>query len=222
MSVPVSEWPVPAGAASVLIYGGSFDPPHRGHLELAPAARDALALSWMVYVPAARSPFKETGPEASGAARVEMLRVGLGEDAQRVGISTFELNAAREGEPSYTVRSVERFARDAPCATLRLLIGADQARSFHRWREAERILALAEPAVMLRGEADDAATLLSDLGEHWPAREVERWRERLVRLPRVDASSTALRDAIARGAWDEAERMTPRSVLDVWRSGRST
>ncbi|MCW5776185.1 MAG: hypothetical protein KIS87_07100 [Phycisphaeraceae bacterium] len=66
----VTPMPVPADAPGVLLFGGTFDPPHRGHTEPAAAARDAMMPpgSWLVFVPAARSPHKSAAPATSRAA----------------------------------------------------------------------------------------------------------------------------------------------------------
>ncbi|RMH28243.1 MAG: nicotinate (nicotinamide) nucleotide adenylyltransferase [Planctomycetota bacterium] len=188
--------PVPGDARLVLVYGGAFDPPHRGHVEPALAARDAVGADWIVYVPASAPPLRDAAPVASGADRMRMLRRAL---AGRDRASVCDAELARGGV-SYTIDTL-RLVRDRlPAgARLRLLIGADQARQFHNWRDADEILRLAEPVVMVRGGGPDAGDLARDLASRWPAEEAERWRGRVVPTPIVDASSSAVREALARG-----------------------
>jgi nicotinate-nucleotide adenylyltransferase len=190
---------VPAGAGA-LLYGGTFDPPHVAHIDLALAARDALARAtgapWrLVYVPAARSPHKEAGPVATGAQRVAMLEAAL-EGAPGAVIWTDELDRASAGEPSYWINTVRR-ARDAlgPGAPLRFLIGADQAVEFHRWREARAIIALAAPAVLARAEIDTPAALAGAMARSgfWTEAELGAWAGWLVDVGALAAASTAAR-----------------------------
>jgi nicotinate-nucleotide adenylyltransferase len=107
MPVPVEEAGSSEGTPGpplVLLFGGTFDPPHRGHVELPVRVRDELerrmecvGKGWLVYVPAARSPHKEKGPAASDADRVEMLRRSLA-GVERVGVWTEEIDRAVRGK----------------------------------------------------------------------------------------------------------------------------
>ncbi len=105
--------------------------------------------------------------------------------------------------PSMTTTGINRF-----------LIGADQARQFHRWREHEAILDLAEPAVMLRPPLDAPGALLSEMAAHWSADELSAWRARFIELPPIDASSTRIRELLgARERRDEFETLLTPPVL---------
>jgi nicotinate-nucleotide adenylyltransferase len=202
--VAVGEFALAPRASRVLVFGGTFDPPHRAHIELPEAARAALNFGAVLYVPAARSPHKSSGPRASDADRVDMLRAALAGRGSVASISTFEIDAARaagsDAAPSYTIDTLRALARAHPGATLRLLIGADQAAAFHRWREPNEIITLAEPVVMLRAPAEHADALLASMSPHWPAAELERWRTRIVAVPLVLADATSLRAALAKRA----------------------
>ena len=209
-AIPVGAFPAPADATSILLFGGSFDPPHTGHFRLPSLARDAIGADWLIYIPAARSPFKSDGPIADADSRVAMLREGLAESgARRAGVATLELDRARTGAaPSYTIDTLREIQSRLDDRTkLRLLIGADQAREFHRWREARAIIEIAEPAVMLRaGDGAAQRELLDAMRDHWSAAEMKRWESWIIPLPQIEASSTEIR-RIVREEGDRSERL---------------
>lgn len=216
----VGAAPVPAEAKSVLVFGGSFDPPTHAHLSLPVEARALLGLDWVLFVPAARSPHKDDGPRASGPDRVAMLAAGL-QGAERAAISTLELDRA-PGGPSYTVDTLRELReRLGPAVRLRLLIGADQARAFHRWREPREVIRLAEPAVMTRaGVAEAWDQIASDMQDHWSPDELAAWRTRLLAVTPVEGSSTEARALVRRGQWgsERLRRIVPEPVLAEIRS----
>ncbi len=206
---------LPSRVRTLVVFGGTFDPPHRAHVTgvrraLRSALGDAHAL---LYVPAARNPLKETGPLASDADRVAMLTRGLGralraEAGPVVRVWTGELDgaarsAARGGtrSPSYTIDTLRRLRRALPRrVALRLLIGADQAAAFHRWKDARAVVRLAEPLVLPRAgvATREALAGVMDAG-FWTPRERAAWGARLLAMRPIDVSSTAVRDAL-RGA----------------------
>jgi nicotinate-nucleotide adenylyltransferase len=195
---PIAPIPVPAAAGRILIVGGTFDPPHRAHVTLPDAVRRALWAGdgWLLYIPAWHSPLKAEPPIAPGADRAEMLRLALAE-TERAAVWTDELDrGAVADSPSYTVRTLRR-AREAlgPTPEMRLLIGADQAADFHRWRDPREIIRLAEPVVMLRAPADSPEALVDRLRASgaWSDPELESWRRRIVPVPIDPASATEAR-----------------------------
>lgn len=187
---PPSAWAAPAGAP-VLLYGGTFDPPHLAHVELPRRVRDALFgdRGWLVYVPAARNPLKKEGPVASDADRIEMLRLAT-RGVPRCAVWTDEID--RGAEPSYWVETLARAASVMDDgAPLRFLIGADQALSFDRWRAHETIASLAEPAVVLREPTPTRESFRRALqmGGQDPA----AWMGRVVVSDMLPAASTDVR-----------------------------
>ncbi|GIK17874.1 MAG: glutamine--tRNA ligase/YqeY domain fusion protein [Leptolyngbya sp. PLA2] len=217
----VTPMPIPPDARGVLLFGGTFDPPHRGHTEPAVAARDAMMPpgSWLVFVPAARSPHKSEAPATSAADRAAMLRLAIAPLA-RSAVWTDEIDRAERGsaEPSWWVETLRRARRVLPPGTpLRFLIGSDQAAAFHRWRAFRAILALAEPVVVLREPIADAATLdaaLEASGE-WTAAERRAWQSRIAPAPIIPVSATAIRAALNRITPPSGEASRPlASVLD--------
>ena len=145
----------------ILLYGGSFDPPHNGHLNNLRAAADRVHPDKIVVMPAGTSPFKE-GTNASGALRLEMCSCfhALEEDADTIPqleVSGWELEQAAAGNRNYTVLRVEKLARDYPGAQLYLAIGSDMLLSFEGWHRWQDILRLARVVVTSRDIGDAPA-----------------------------------------------------------------
>jgi nicotinate-nucleotide adenylyltransferase len=163
------------------VFGGTFDPPHVGHLLLAADARDALNLDRLIFVPTGAQPFKvDTPPLASPQDRLEMLRLAVADDAN-YAVDDAEIN--RKGL-SYTVDTLEHLAERFKGAKLFLLMGQDTLAGFLQWRNPERIRELATLAVMERS------------GDPW------LWNESVfdgvvvVSVRRVDVSSTEVRQRL--------------------------
>ncbi|MDE3100769.1 MAG: nicotinate-nucleotide adenylyltransferase [Chloroflexota bacterium] len=125
------------------VFGGTFDPVHYGHLAIALAAIESLALDRVVFVPAKRSPLKNDVPVASAADRVAMLERAIA-DEPRFECSRLEIERPA---PSY---SVDTLAALSGKGTLFLILGADAARDIERWKDVARIRALATVVVARR------------------------------------------------------------------------
>ena len=141
----------------ILLYGGSFDPPHNGHLNNLRAAADRVHPDKIVVMPAGTSPFKE-GTNASGALRLEMCRC-FAALAQEPGmppleVSGWEVAQAAAGSRNYTVLTLEMLARENPSAVLYLAIGSDMLLSFEGWHRWQDILRLAHLVVTSRNVGD--------------------------------------------------------------------
>jgi nicotinate-nucleotide adenylyltransferase len=128
------------------IFGGSFDPPHFGHLLVAVDAYEVLELDRLIFIPAAVQPLKAGAQVAPAHQRLAMVRLLVGSDER------FEVDATEIDRPglSYTVDTLETFARRFPTAERFFLVGEDAMASFASWREPGRILELARLAVLRR------------------------------------------------------------------------
>jgi len=210
-NAPITPMPKSDLGSPVMLVGGTFDPPHLAHTELARQARDAAAPGAMLlFVPAARSPHKPGGPEASGEDRVRMLRLAIA-GLDRADVWTDELDRAAAGEPSYWVVTLER-ARELIGSERELffLIGADQAIGFERWKSPEAILRLARAIVINRGEIRTREQLALALdGSRFRDRLVDAWCE----VEHLDISATAVREALGANRSHEIERMLHPDVL---------
>ena len=138
------------------IYGGTFNPPHIGHLRGAAQAITALSLDKLILIPDRIAPHKQI-PSGSPTPeqRLEMLRIAASH-YEKMEVSDLELK--REG-PSYSYITVEQMHELYPDAKLYFLMGTDMFTSFLTWRNPERILSKAALAVMSRGERGEAAAI---------------------------------------------------------------
>jgi nicotinate-nucleotide adenylyltransferase len=164
--------------------GGSFDPPHNGHLLVAVDAFESLALDRLVFIPAAIHPLKVARAVASPSQRLEMVRRLIGDDS-RFAVDAIE--AEREGV-SFSVDTVAAYADRFAAAERFFLVGADVVETFGSWREPDRIAQLATIVVVRRGEEHVAAT--SGAG-------AVAFRQ--LRTRRIDVSSTEIRARIGAG-----------------------
>ncbi len=204
----IHDW---SGIRKLLIFGGTFDPPHLAHVQLPGEAAQAIDADYVVYVPAACSPHKVGRHQSDAVHRVAMLRLAL-RSCDRCLLWLDEINRAGDGQPSYTVETLRRLRAIVPDhVQLRLLIGADQVAGFHTWRNPEEVARLAEPLVMLRAPLR-TATLLQQLSVAMQ----DQWRDRLVELSSMPISSTAIRAAL-QSTNDEPAGLDP-AVLAYIRS----
>ncbi len=225
----------PPKCSILVLFGGSFDPPHRAHLEFARLIGERTPGTGVVMVPAARSPHKAQSPGAAGFERVAMLKRGLADvGLDPKGVWTIELDRGGKG-PSYwveTLRQTDKWLkRQAAVEQLRFVIGSDQLAAFDRWHEAHEILRLARPIVLVRGDEDtpvgavvDEATIERVLGPiresgHWSDEELAAFADGfLVGQPIRAVSSTRVRTLLAqdRDAAELEELLTP-GVLEYIR-----
>jgi len=164
------------------VLGGSFDPPHIGHLIAAGDAFEALSLDRLILVPAAVQPLKVGRAAATGEQRLTMVRL-LVEGDERFAVDPVEIERAGL---SYSVDTLAGYAEQYPDAERFFLVGADVLPSFERWREPERIVQLATLAVLQRsGETPDLTRI--------PGRPI------LLPTRRIDISATEIRERVRMG-----------------------
>jgi nicotinate-nucleotide adenylyltransferase len=171
------------------ILGGTFNPPHMGHLVMAQEALDQLDLERVVFLPVAVPPHKEAREDPGADARLELCRLAVAGD-ERLGVSTLEVD---RGGASYTVDTLREIHELEPEHDLTFIVGGDMAQSLPAWREPEAILALARLAVAEREgvRREDIARRLEPLHDG----------DRVVffDMPRIDISSSAIRRRVAEG-----------------------
>lgn len=198
----------------VLLYGGTFDPPHNGHLNNLRAAAARVQPDKVVVMPAGLSPFKQK-TSAPGALRLEMCSCfhALEEDADTIPqleVSGWEIEQAAAGNRNYTVLTVEKLARDYPGAQLYLAIGSDMLLSFEGWHRWQDILRIARVVVTSR-DIGDAPAL------HAKAKLLDPSGGRILFAPvqALPMASSQLRARLAAG--EECEAELPEEVRSVIR-----
>lgn len=182
------------------VYGGSFDPPHRGHLALARSAREALSLDRVLWVPAG-DPWQKTdrpGHRVTDSVhRAAMVRAAL---ASRSGFVLDHREIERSG-PSYTIDTVRELLVEQPQAAIFLILGQDQYERLSTWHDWRELLACVTLAVAGR---DDCAVAtppsLAQVGH----------RVEPVPMPPVAVSSTEIRARIEAGS--RAASLVPEMV----------
>ena len=198
-----------------LLYGGSFDPPHNGHLNNLRAAAACVRPDRVVVMPAGLSPFKQH-TAAPAALRLEMCgcfrQLAQGEEAvtPQLEVSSWEIAQAEAGRRNYTVLTVEMLAAQDPEGELYLAVGSDMMLSFDGWHRWQDILRLAHLVVTSRN-AGDAPELCAK------ARQLDPAGQRILFAPvtALPMASSALRPRVAAGE-DCAEEL-PEAVRAVIR-----
>jgi nicotinate-nucleotide adenylyltransferase len=175
--------------ARVGILGGTFNPPHIGHIACAHTALVELGLDSVVLMPVASPPHKAAAGDPGSEHRLEMCRRAAAGD-ERLEVSDIEI---RRGGRSYTADTLRALHESHPEDELTFIAGGDMALSLPEWREPETVLELAEFAVAEREGSPREAIEAAVAG----LRGAERVR--FFAMPRMDVSSTMVRNAIAAG-----------------------
>ena len=175
----------------VALFGGSFDPPHHGHIAIATAAADVFDLDSVYFTPVGRQPLKPDSVPATFADRLAMVELACKADS-RFAVS--DLDAPRsDGKPNYTVQTLATLHEAAPDARLFNLVGADSFLNLPRWHEPERLLELAEWIVVSRPGFPLADLSTLDLTPR------QRGRVHLLQTVHEDVAATNLRERLEAG-----------------------
>jgi nicotinate-nucleotide adenylyltransferase len=173
------------------ILGGTFNPPHRGHLALASHARSELSLERVLLMPAHSAPHKGDEEDPGPERRLEMCRLAVeSEEEKGEGLEACGLEIERGG-PSYTVDTLRAIRQSDPEAELTFIVGADMARTLTSWREPRELVELARLAVAEREDAgrDDVLRALAPLGA----------RVTFLGMPPLEVSSSQVRERVRAG-----------------------
>jgi nicotinate-nucleotide adenylyltransferase len=164
------------------LLGGSFDPPHTGHLLAAGDAFESLDLDRLLWIPTATQPLKVGRAVTAAEHRMAMVRLLIEGDA-RFAVEPIEIE---RGGLSYTVDTLAALSARFEADELYLLIGADVLPTFPKWREPGRIAELAQLVVMRRsGDTADVSTMPTST--------------QVLETRRIDVSSTEIRERIREG-----------------------
>ena len=190
---PDEERPVRLG-----VFGGTFDPPHIGHVSLTRELRESGALDEILWIPVAVPPHKPASPRTSPELRMEMVRAAIEGCAHQ---SASEIEIQREG-PSYTVDTLRALQSERPDATPVLIMGSDQFAELAEWHEADEVARLAEVCVLPRGGVEPAS-VRPRLSVVWCAADVAP----------IDVSSSGVRKRVREGR--PYRHLVPEAVAEV-------
>ena len=166
----------------IAILGGTFDPPHLGHLILADTVLKELNYDKVLFIPSKIPPHKNISGEVSNEDRLNMLKLSI-EDDKRFSFDDYELKS--EGI-SYSIKTLNYLYQNYNIdGKIALIIGADLIKNFHKWKEPEKISELANIVAVNREENDN-------LDEE----NIEKYNIKIIIAPRIDISSTLIRERI--------------------------
>lgn len=165
------------------ILGGTFDPPHLGHLILADTVIKELNYDKVLFIPSKIPPHKNISGEVSNEDRLNMLKLSI-EDDKRFSFDDYELKS--EGI-SYSIKTLNYLYQNYNIdGKIALIIGADLIKDFHKWKEPEKISELANIVAVNREENENL----------FFKENIEKYNIKIIIAPRIDISSTLIRERI--------------------------
>ena len=166
----------------IAILGGTFDPPHLGHLILAETVLKELNYDKVLFIPSKIPPHKNISGEVSDEDRLNMLKLSI-EDDKRFSFDDYELK--NEGI-SYSIKTLNYLYQNYNIdGKIALIIGADLIKNFHKWKEPEKISELTNIVAVNREENDNL-----------DKENIEKYNIKIIIAPRIDISSTLIRERI--------------------------
>lgn len=181
-----------SGLRRLGVLGGTFDPPHIGHMLMAQYALEALALEEIIFVPSGRPPHKDMGAVTPSEHRLNMVRLATAYNPQ-FSVDDLELNAR---ENTYTINTIQALRAQRPDAELFFLIGADSLTELSSWKRIDELLPLCRFIVFARpGECmDEMRQRASKLPPPWATQLVQD----IQTGHEINVSSTKVRQRVSR------------------------
>ena len=197
----------------VALFGGTFDPIHIGHVNVASAAGEHIGAEKIVFVPAKHSPLKAFSPEADDEDRFEMIRLAIA-DNSRFDISDYELK--KQG-PNYTLDTV-RYFRNRLSDNIQIywLIGADSLEDLPHWHGVTDLIDECNLTVMYRGGFKPPDFWKFE--PIWGKQRVKKLLQNVIKTPLIDISSTEIRRRLATGK-DISDMVCPEVLQYIHKHG---
>jgi nicotinate-nucleotide adenylyltransferase len=187
----------------IALFGGTFDPIHLGHTAVAAAAAEHIGAEKIIFIPAKRSPIKDSFPQAGDNDRLAMIALAIA-DNKKFQLNDYEL---RKSEPSYTLETVRRFQADYNGkALIYWLVGADSIDELSRWYGIVELIDECNLCVMFRAGCEPPD--FAKFKDIWGAARVENLQRNIIRTPLIGISSTEIRDRLAAGR-DVTDMLAP-------------
>ena len=186
------------------IMGGTFDPPHKGHLAMAECVESVMALDEIWFIPTGKVAYKDREGLPSPEDRLAMITLAV-EGVPHFLVSSIEVDRVETG---YSYQTMEELTKENPDAEFFFLVGADSLDYMDAWREPERLFRCCRVVALNRPGISDEQMMQKKkfLEERFGA------RISLVTMPPVDVSSTVLREKIGRG--EDVSEFLAESVMD--------
>lgn len=194
----------------VLLFGGSFDPIHNGHMAVCRAVADRLSLERIVLLPAAKPPHKPGALLAPAEHRLAMCRLAAASDP-RIEVSDWE---TRQPGVNYTLLTVQHFRGVWPEARLYWLIGMDSLGELATWHRVEALAALC--TIVTAGRPGAAVCDLTPLARRLSNDQIRVIRDHILETPLVDISATEIRRRVRRG--EDVSALVPPGVAEYIRT----
>jgi nicotinate-nucleotide adenylyltransferase len=198
---------------NIVLFGGSFDPIHKGHTTVANCAIDQLSADQVFFIPAKRSPLKKNMPQANDQQRLNMIQLAI-QNFEGYQVCDFEVNRPA---PSYTLHTIKHF-RDmyGPDSTLYWLIGADAVCDLPRWYGINELIDLCTLSTMHR--AGCPKPNFSSLESELSSQRVACLNKHIITTPLLPISSTDIRKRLQNG--DSTEDMLDSQVAEYIKTNR--
>ena len=194
----------------IVLFGGTFDPIHLGHSTVAAAVAEHIDAEKIIFIPAKRSPLKDSSPKADDDDRLKMIALAIAEN-RKFQLSDYEM---KKPLPSYTLETVRHFQAEYGRETsIYWLTGADSVRELPRWYGIEELIDQCNLSVMRRAGCEQPD--FTEFETIWGHKRVEKLRRNVIQTPLIDISSTEIRSRLATGR-DVANMLAP-AVADYIR-----
>lgn len=194
----------------LVLFGGSFDPIHKGHTCVAVAALTQLNADQLIFIPAKQSPLKKTSPLASDAHRLTMIQHAIAE-LKDCSVDDCEF---KRPAPSYTLDTIKAFRHSLQQkAELFWLVGADTLPELPHWYRIEELMQLCHLVIMTRGGYETPN--FSQYETLWGEKRVHELKKHMIRTPMIEMSSSEIRSKLQQQE-DASDHLHPK-VLDYIR-----
>jgi len=193
--------------SKIILFGGTFDPIHLGHTSVAAFAADKIKAEKVIFIPAKRSPLKNSLPKVADADRLAMIALAI-EGNNKFELSDFEL---KKNAPSYTIDTVREFKKlRGREVEICWLVGADCFEDLPYWYKITELIDECSLCVMYRAgyKKPDFTKFI----ERWGNQRVEKLQRNIIQTPLINISSTEIRKRLMTGE-DVSEMLHP-SVAD--------
>lgn len=189
-------------ADKIAIFGGSFNPIHFGHLAVAEYALESCGLKKIIFLPNANPPHKRNDDIIPANHRFNMVYLAI-KDNELYEISDYEMNKSK---PSYTIDTIRHFKK-AYDADVFFIIGADSLYTLNKWKSYEKLIKECSFIVADRN-CNEGNNLSKEIYEH----QKKGGRIELVKMPKIDITSTLIRDKLLKG--EDIKGYVPEAVKD--------